>query len=86
MMGVPWVAPDIGGVTELHEAGAVGLMYQRVDLHDAAEKVKLLLTQSAAMTAQARAAVPKIQDTYSLAKMTAGIYGVFDVMAAGVKR
>jgi len=77
-MGLPWVAPETGGVPELLQAGAVGRVFQRLDIPGAARQVALLINELTSLKTEANRAVPKIQANYSLSKMVARVYEVFE--------
>jgi len=45
VMGIPWVAPDVGGVPDLIAAGAPGVLYPVEDLEAAAARIPEAITQ-----------------------------------------
>ena len=77
-MGLPWIAPDVGGVSDLRQTGAAGLLFQRLNLREAAEKAADLLQQLGPLTERARQAVAPVCAQYALAKMVERVYGVFE--------
>jgi glycosyltransferase involved in cell wall biosynthesis len=76
-MGVPWVAPDTGGVGELAQNGAIGRLFRRLDIADAARQSAAIISELPRLTTEAHAAAPQIQDRYALDKMVARVYQVF---------
>lgn len=77
-VGLPWVAPDVGDVRELIKCGASGLMFKRLDISDAARQTTELLAQLSERSAQAQKAAPTLSEKYSLQKMVARVYEVFE--------
>jgi L-malate glycosyltransferase len=77
IMGLPWVAPRVGGVPELTESGAVGLIFDRLDIPDAARKTAQLIETLPAKSEHAQKNRPRLQTVYSLEKMLDQVYDVF---------
>src|SRR5262249_21123927 len=63
--GLPWVAPDVGGVPELLGAGAAGLLYPLKDMNAAVESVCRLLARRESYQETAARAVNKLNERFS---------------------
>jgi len=82
-LGVPWIAPQVGGTAELLEAGAGGLIYSTTNplgaVHSAYELLRLLNE----MKQKAERAAPSLRSRYSLTKMVESFY---DFLTKAVSR
>jgi glycosyltransferase involved in cell wall biosynthesis len=78
VMGLPWVAPDTGGVTELLSLGSVGKTYTRLDIADAARQTAYLLRELPGQANTARRAAISIIPHVNLPRMISQIYAVFE--------
>jgi len=76
-MGLPWIAPDTGGVSQLIAQGAAGRTYPRLDLVAAVAKTAELTADLAGSYARAAQASEKIKNAYVLSKMITAVYDVF---------
>ncbi len=77
IMGLPWVAPDVGSVSDLIQAGAAGTLYPRLNIANAIEKTSNLLAQLPDTQKKALQAIPALAQHYSLKKMVEKTYAVF---------
>jgi glycosyltransferase involved in cell wall biosynthesis len=75
--GLPWIAPEIGGVPELLAAGATGFLYKPGDVRAAAEKVLKLHSALNALKTRAEQESFTLQGRYSVDKMAQLVYSVF---------
>jgi glycosyltransferase involved in cell wall biosynthesis len=78
VMGLPWVATDVGGVHELLEAGASGILAESKSAEGLAAVGRTLIDHLPEKTAQARAAIPSLQSHYSLEVMTRAFYRIVE--------
>jgi glycosyltransferase involved in cell wall biosynthesis len=76
-MGLPWVAPQVGGVPELISAGAAGLTFQRLDIAAAVRQTGQLLKDLPASSQKAQKNRPLLETAYALEKMVDHVYDVF---------
>ena len=76
-MGLPWIAPDTGGVSELLLAGAIGRIFPRLEIQKASDEAAVVVQDLTRISEEARRAAPAIQQGYSLSRMTSRIYNVF---------
>ena len=74
--GIPWIAPDVGGVQELRDAGACGLIYSPNTIVEAARAARELLEKSAEWSAKARSAAPLVQSRYDVKNMIRRFYSL----------
>jgi len=79
--GLPWVAPETGGVSELLAAGAAGKTYPRLDIPAAAEQTTLLLNDLPRRSDEARRAAPALREHFSLERMIRQVYDVFNTVS-----
>lgn len=78
IMGLPWIAPDVGSVPDLIRAGAQGILYPRLNISAAVEKTSTqLIPQLSDLKAKAGQAIPALAHHYSLEKMVEKTYAVF---------
>ena len=77
-MGLPWLAPDVGGVHELSESGASGVLCGSNSSRAIAEAGETLLSQLAARTQSAHEAIPALRSRYSVEAMTRSFYRMLD--------
>jgi len=75
-MGLPWVAPDVGGVHELSDSGASGVLCESGTFGALAVAGKTLLSELAARTRAAREAIPRLRSCYSVEAMTQAFYRI----------
>lgn len=75
-LGVPWMAPDVGGIADLLVAGAVGFLYKPGDLSHAEQTVSFLMEHHADLLQKARTQMPRLRAEYSLEKMIQQFYVV----------
>jgi glycosyltransferase involved in cell wall biosynthesis len=75
-MGLPWIAPDVGGVHELSKNGASGVLCETGSAEAVAEAGKTILSQLAIRTQTARDAVPQLRSRYSVEKMVETFYRI----------
>jgi glycosyltransferase involved in cell wall biosynthesis len=77
-VGIPWIAPDVGGVRELRDAGACGILYSPNTVEQAANAASTLLADPEAWGAKARAAAPQVQERYDLKNMIRSFYQIIE--------
>jgi len=77
-MGLPWLAPDVGGIRELARNGACGLLSENGSAGALATTGKTLLTELSARTEKARQAVATLRPRYGVEKMTTAFYRIFE--------
>jgi glycosyltransferase involved in cell wall biosynthesis len=77
-LGLPWIAPDTGGVAELLFKGSVGQIYPRLDIPAAVHGTKELLEDLPERVQKARQSRELLQAHYSLPKMIRDVYAIFD--------
>jgi glycosyltransferase involved in cell wall biosynthesis len=75
-VGLPWLAPNVGGIHELVEAGAAGLLAPTSDVEKIAETGEKLLSQLPEFNRIAQDAIPLLRERYSLEKMTEAFYRI----------
>src|SRR5262249_53352979 len=74
--GLPWVAPDVGGVRELLDGGAAGLLYPSKDLGAAVVNACNLMAGRASYQEAAAKAVGQLQGRFSLDRMVRDFYAM----------
>jgi glycosyltransferase involved in cell wall biosynthesis len=77
-VGLPWIAPDVGGVRELLDAGACGFIHPSQDLETAVSNAGQVLAQRESCQAKARGAVPRLKNRYDLAIMVNAFYNIVE--------
>jgi glycosyltransferase involved in cell wall biosynthesis len=75
-MGLPWTAPNVGGVHELADAGACGVLSASNNPSDMSAAAKTLFGELPVRTGKALAAVPHLHSRYSLEAMTEAFYRI----------
>ncbi len=73
-MSLPWVAPDIGDIRELLQAGAAGLLYPVNDVSAAALRCGTLIQQAAEWSDKAARARPVLEEVYAVDPMAKRFY------------
>jgi glycosyltransferase involved in cell wall biosynthesis len=76
-MGLPWVAPQVGGIPELLDSGAVGRLFPVDSVDRAAQTWDDFLKDLNEHKTKAVAAAPMIRSQYSLERMAEEVYRVF---------
>jgi glycosyltransferase involved in cell wall biosynthesis len=71
VMGIPWLAPEVGGVPDLIAAGARGRLYPVGDIPQAAMSVRDLLEKNVPLT---NSALDAFRQAFSVQKMAARFY------------
>jgi len=74
--GLPWMAPDVGGVHELSEGGACGKVFPTQNMDQTLNTAKDLLSRLETETAKARNAVSHLKDRFDLQKMVTAFYTI----------
>jgi glycosyltransferase involved in cell wall biosynthesis len=77
-MGLPWFAPDVGGVRELVEAGACGLLHPFQKLSVAESNVEELLAHLPSYQEKAQKAVDRLKNRHSLRTMVDAFYSIVE--------
>ncbi len=77
-VGLPWLAPDVGGVRELLEAGACGLMLPSHELSAAVSNAEKLLADRETYHTKAREAIPQLRNRYDLPAMVGAFYNIVE--------
>jgi len=75
-IGLPWLAPDVGGVHELTDSGACGILCETGSAGPIAAAGKTLISELLTRTAKAREAIPKLQSRYSVDAMARSFYRI----------
>jgi len=75
-MGLPWIAPDVGGIRELVEAGACGTLSPAQDIAKISQAASELLRELPSRSDKARTAVSSLRMRYSLETMTHAFYRI----------
>jgi glycosyltransferase involved in cell wall biosynthesis len=73
-MGLPWIAPDVGGIHELVNSGACGLLSSAGSAESMATAGEMLLSDLSARSRTAREAIGKLSARYSLDVMARAFY------------
>ena len=82
-LGVPWIAPQVGGTAELLETGTGGLIYSTTNPLGAVHSCYELLRLLNEMKQKSERAAPTLRSRYSLTKMTDSFY---DFLTKAVSR
>jgi glycosyltransferase involved in cell wall biosynthesis len=77
-VGLPWVAPDVGGLPELLSGGGVGLLFPAQAIDRAVEETSRLLNDLNSIADRARQARSAVQKHYAVRRMVERTYAVFD--------
>lgn len=77
-MALPWIAPDVGGIRELLESGAAGLLYPAGDLTAAVGRSAELLRSRDVFTESAKKALPALKTRYALDRMVKAFYDLLE--------
>lgn len=72
--GLPWIAPEVGGIPELLKAGAIGQTFPRLNIVACVNQTKQLLENLENIKSQADLATSRIQEIYSLPRMISRVY------------
>jgi glycosyltransferase involved in cell wall biosynthesis len=75
-MGLPWIAPHVGGIHELLDAGASGILSASNSAEAMTEAGKTMLMELAALTEKARRVVPAFQARYGVETMAQAFYRI----------
>jgi len=78
VMGLPWTAPEVGGIPELIDAGAPGLLYPVGRLDEAAARFAELLQELPRRKAASMASAEALRPRYSQKRMADSFYSLID--------
>jgi glycosyltransferase involved in cell wall biosynthesis len=70
------MAPDVGGVHELAESGASGILCETGSAEAIAAAGETLLSELPARSGKAREAIPKLQSRYGVDAMARAFYRI----------
>lgn len=76
--GLPWIAPEVGGVPELQKNGGVGLLFKAGDIQEAADRAAELLENWTAFSSRARQAAAPLRARYSVERMVQRTFKIFE--------
>jgi len=77
-MGLPWIAPDVGGVHELLKGGACGVLSASGSAEAMAGAGETLVSELLVRTDKARQALPALRARYSVETMTRAFYRILE--------
>jgi glycosyltransferase involved in cell wall biosynthesis len=77
-LGVPWIAPDVGGVRELLNAGACGILFSPNTIDEAAGAARTIINELQVWAAKGRGAAPRVQERYDLKNMIRSFYRIVE--------
>jgi glycosyltransferase involved in cell wall biosynthesis len=77
VIGLPLVAPDVGGVAEIIQNGAIGRLFPRLEIAAAASQTTGVLAQIESLKQAASNAAPQLRSHYAIKTMIDRVYAVF---------
>jgi glycosyltransferase involved in cell wall biosynthesis len=77
-VGLPWVAPDVGGVRNFRDAGACGFIYSPQDPNGAVSTIGAVLANLPAYEAKAHQAVAQLKTRFDLSRMVSAFYNIVE--------
>ena len=81
-LGLPWIAPDVGGVQELLQAGASGLLHPAGHIERAVSNARALLKQRDLFQSQAASAIARLRERYDIHQTIKSFYKIVSRLQA----
>jgi glycosyltransferase involved in cell wall biosynthesis len=79
-MGIPIVAPDVGGIKEIIDDGVEGFLVKGRDPQDFAEKCLEIITNDKLRDSMSNAAQDKVIQFFSAEKMAMNYYKLYKLL------